>query len=305
MRSTSRLGGSDAAGVAVFVEPFEYRRAGSIEEATAVLRAYGERARPLAGGQSLVPMLNLGLVQPEVLVDIGGIAELRGVTRRDGTLVVGAVTRYRDLEGDGPISRDLPVVAEAVRHVGNGRVRNRGTLGGSLAHSDPAAELPAVMLALEATYELSDGRAVRSLSASAFHTGLFATALGDGELLTKVFLPIPEPGWGWGFAELARRAGDFAIVAAVALARCRDGVVEGVRLALAGAADRPVRCRTFEEAAAGVPVEELGQAARAVEDDVDPMDDVIASRAYRRRVAPVIALRAVRDACLRSSGGGR
>ncbi len=294
---------SGAAGVGVFVEPFEYRRARSVEEATAVLREHGGRARPLAGGQSLVPMLNLGLVQPDVLVDIGGIAELRGVSRQDGTLAVGAVTRYRDLEGDPLISGELPVLAEAVRHVGNARVRNRGTLGGSLAHSDPAAELPAVMLALDATYEISDGRAVRTLPASAFHTGLFETALGEGELLTRVLLPVPGPGWGWGFAELARRAGDFAIVAAVALARCRDGAVEAVRLALAGAADRPLRCAAFERAAVGLPVDDLERAAAEIGGEVDPLEDLAASRPYRRRVAPVVALRAVRDACRRSPGG--
>lgn len=285
------------------MRPFRYFKATSVEEATTILGDQGAGARPLAGGQSLLAMLNLGIVQLDALVDIGGIEELRGIGREDGALVLGALTRHRDLEEAEEIRRLVPVVAEAVRHVGSPRVRSRGTLGGSLAHSDPAAELPAAMLALEATYELSDGRSTRWVQAATFHRGIFQTELGEAELLTRVSFPVPGPDWGWGFSEVARRAGDFAIVVAVALARSTDGVIRGARVALAGAADRPVRCRTFEEAVVGVPVADVGRTVLAIDEDVSPLEDVLAGREYRRRVARVVALRALRDACRRAEEG--
>jgi carbon-monoxide dehydrogenase medium subunit len=290
----------------VFVRPFEYLAAGSVEEASALLREYSGEAKVLAGGQSLMPMINLGLAQPDAVIDISGIPGLEGRLELppfvEGALRLGALTRHRALELDESVRRQQPLISQAIRHVGNPRVRNLGTLGGSLAHNDPAAELPLVMAVLEARYELSDGRETRELSAAEFSLTYFTTALRDDELLVSVVVPVLSDGWGYGFHELANRAGDFAIVAAAAIARWRNGAIETVRLGLAGVADRALRCRTYEQAAAGASLDDLGRLAAAVEADIDPADDGLVSASYRRTLARVLATRAVRDACRQSQG---
>jgi CO/xanthine dehydrogenase FAD-binding subunit len=284
------------------VSGFAYVRARSVEEAASSLRELGTDAKLLAGGQSLLPLVNLGLARPSALVDIGRAEGLAEIERENGTLRIGALVRHRTLETSALVAGALPMLASAVGHVGSPRVRNRGTLGGSICHADPSAELPLTMSVLGAEYELSDGSAPRSIPASEFPVSFFTTALADGEILTHVRVPVPPAGTGWGFREMTRRAGDFAIVAAAAVASCRGGIVETLRLGLAGVADRPVRCDAFEAAAPGTAVERLGDLEDAVAAAVDAPSDTAASGAYRARLACVLGLRAAADACARAMG---
>jgi CO/xanthine dehydrogenase FAD-binding subunit len=288
----------------MFVRPFRYAAARSVEEAGALLREHGPEAKFLAGGQSLLPMVNLGLVQPQLLVDLSRIPGLDGVRGENGSLRLGALVRHRVLERSKEIGRAQPLLAAAVSRVGSPRVRNRGTLGGSLAHADPAAELPLTMVVLEAEIEASKGGESRAIPASDFALSYFATRLQEDEIVTSIRVPFLPDGWGWGFHEVSRRAGDFALVAAAAVARCREGVVESLRLGLAGVADRPVRCAAFERAAAAAALDGIDELADAVTEGLEPPDDASASGAYRARVARALGLRAVRDACARSMGAG-
>jgi len=201
------------------------------------------------------------------------------------------------------VAEAVPLLREAVGHVGNPRVRNRGTIGGSIAHNDPTAEIPLVMSVLEADYEASNGNSTRSLRAVDFPVTYYTTALADDEVLTGVRLPAPDDDWGWGFHEVSRRAGDFAVVAAAALARCRDSAVESLRVGLAGVGETVVRCRAFEAAATGLAPGELVGVAEAVDADVSPTGDATIGAAYRARLARILAVRAATDACARSSGG--
>jgi carbon-monoxide dehydrogenase medium subunit len=292
----------------MFVRPFEYLRAGSVEEASALLAQRGGEAKLLAGGQSLMPMINLGLAHVEALVDISGIRALDGIAAEDhrrspgsdSWLRIGALTTHRALELDGTVRERQPLLSEAVRKVGNVRVRNLGTLGGSLAHNDPAAELPLVMQVLEAEMTLSDGARTRSLPAGEFFVSYFTTALQEQELLVSIRVPALRERWGWGFHEYTARAGDFAIVAAAAIARCSDGVIEAVRVGLAGAADKAVRLPALEEAARGLRPDELGRVVEAIDAHTEPVGDALVSADYRHHLAGVLATRAIADACGRS-----
>ena len=227
----------------MFVRPFRYERAESLHDACAMLRAHGDGAKAIAGGQSLLPMVNLGLVEPEVLVDLSRANGPRGVAQDDGHLRIGALMRHRELERDGLVNEHQPLLAEAVRHVGSPRIRVRGTLGGSLAHSDPAAELPLAMTLLGAEYEVTDGESQRTVLAGEFHLSYFTTALAEDELLLEVRVPKLGPGWGWGFVEVSRRPGDFALVAAGALVRVARAEIVEARVAIGGVcrAARPGR----------------------------------------------------------------
>jgi len=285
------------------VSGFAYVRAGSVEEASSAVRELGPDAKLLAGGQSLLPLVNLGLARPSALIDIGRVAGLAAVERDNGTLRAGALVRHRTLETSTLVAEAQPLLAAAIRHVGSPRVRNRGTLGGSLCHADPSAELPLAMAVVQADYEISDGSASRTVAASAFPLTFFTTALGEGEILTHVRVPVAPPDIGWGFREMTRRAGDFAIVAAAAVASCRDGLIETMRLGLAGVSDRPVRCDAFEAAASGTPVDRLAGLEEAVDAGIDPPSDTAATGAYRRRLARALGVRAAADACARAMGG--
>src|SRR5438552_7936550 len=202
----------------MYVKPFGYVAAGTVQEATDALRRYGSGAKVLAGGQSLMPMINVGLVQPEVLVDVSAIRGLGEVRRDNGTLSVGPLVRHRTLEDSQVVRRAHPLLAAAIRHVACPRVRNRGTAGGSIAHNDPTAEVPLVMAVAEAEYEVSNGTASRTVAATDFALTYFTTPLAPDEVLTDIRVPALADGWGWGFHEVSRRAGDFALVAAAAVA---------------------------------------------------------------------------------------
>jgi carbon-monoxide dehydrogenase medium subunit len=290
------------------VATFEYREATSVEEAVELLTSNGDDAKVLAGGQSLMPLLNLGLAQPSVLVDINRIPGLDGVQQVDGAFAVGALVRHAVAEQSEAIKRACPLLAEAVPLIGDRQVRNRGTIGGSISHADPVAELPTVALCLDAKMRLAGPSGAREVPASDFFVGYWSTAAEANEVLTTISFPILATGAGVSFQELVRRKGDFAIVAAAAVVELTpDRTCRDVRLALAGAASTPIRAQGAENFLRGkeLSTENIRQAATAAAqaDDVDPQSDVLASAGYRRAMLEVFARRALTEAAGRAAPG--
>jgi len=280
---------------------FEHVAVGTVEEAVGLLAEHREEAKLLAGGQSLVPLLNYRLARPRVVVDINRLP-LDGIQATDGRLRLGALVRHATLEESPEIARLCPVLAEAARLIGNVRVRTLGTLGGSLAHADPAAELPMAMVALDARLTLQGPGGRRTMAAGEFFTGYLTTALGHDELLAEVELPVTR-GMGHAVEEFARRAGDFAIVAVTALVGLdRRGRVEEARLAFAGVGPTPVRVTAAEDLLRGQEptADRLAEAARAAQEALDPESDAFVSAAYRRHLAGVLARRALGRAVARA-----
>ena len=289
----------------MYPSPFAYHAPATIEETLALLARLPE-AKILAGGQSLLPMMNLGLAQPGALVDVNDLPGLETVTEDGGGLRLGALVRHRTLETSPLIRRRCPALAEAASLIGNIRVRHRGTLGGSLAHADPAAELPLVAVALGATLEIRRLEGAREVSAAEFFRGYLLTDLAPGELVTGVRIPPFAPGTGYGLAELVRRAGDFAIVAACAvLTTDGAGACRHASLALGGVGPHPLVMRRAEALLAGGPLTDrrLAEAADAVPGEVAPESDVHATAAYRRAMARVMAYRALAQARARAVPG--
>jgi carbon-monoxide dehydrogenase medium subunit len=258
--------------------------------------ASGRDARVLAGGQSLVPMMNFRLARPDVLVDIGRLAELRFLrTGPDGELEIGAATRQSELLRDPTVARRCPVLAEGARHIGHPQIRSRGTVCGSLAHHDPTAELPALAVALGARLTVAGLSGRREVAAEDFFVSYYEVALDPGEILLSVTFPALATGTGWSFQELARRRGDFAVVGAVCVLDGQDGAGLGTRLVLFGVGERPVRMEAFEGALAEGELtgDEL---AAAVMGAVEPISDVHASAEYRRAAAAELASRCLTEA---------
>jgi len=289
--------------------PFRYARPSSLAEATALLAAAPGDSKLLAGGQSLVPMLNMRLVRPAVLVDVNGLRELTGITPLPGGgLRLGALTRHAELAASPLVRERGPLLAEAARHVGHAAIRNQGTLGGSVAHADPAAELPAALVALDARVQVTGPRGAREVAADAFFRGLLATTLEPDEILTA--LEVPARPAGWGFVEIARRPGDFALAGvAVTLPSPPLGGegIEGVRLVGFGVGDRPIRLGGAERVLAGgrLDAEAAARAGAAAGADCDPPSDVHGSAEYRRHLATVLVERALLQAAARLAGGAR
>ncbi len=286
--------------------PFEYHAPTALEEALDLLAELGDEAKVLAGGQSLVPLLNFRLARPAHLVDLNRIADLAYVRAWDGGLAIGAMTRQRALERDHAVVERAPLLAQAVPHIGHVQIRNRGTIGGSLAHADPAAELPAVIAALDGQLVVRSSAGERVLGADAFFLTYLTTALQPDELLVEVRVPGLPAGAGTAFLELSRRHGDFALVGvAAALVLAGDGRCRDARLALTGVGASPVRGRTGEAALRGqVPSDRLlREVGRLVAAGLEPDSDLHASAEYRRDVAGVLVERALRAA--RKNGGAQ
>jgi carbon-monoxide dehydrogenase medium subunit len=283
--------------------PFAYARPTSVEEARALLAAGDGEAKLLAGGQSLVPMLNMRLVRPAVVVDLNGIPELgRIASAPDGGLLIGALARHADLAASPLVRARAPLLAEAARHVGHAAIRNRGTLGGSLAHADPAAELPAALVALDALLVLSGAGGARTLPAAQLFRGPLSTALAADEILTEIRVPAQAP--GWGFAEVARRPGDFALAGVAAVVRLAPGAPgrsEQAHLVGFGLGDRPVRLTPAEDVVGGArpDAETAARAAAVAGEACDPPSDVHGSAEYRRHLAAVLAETALLQAFTR------
>jgi aerobic carbon-monoxide dehydrogenase medium subunit len=278
---------------------FSYLRVHSFNEAVRALSDQDEDAKLLAGGQSLVPMLNLRLAMPSVLIDINA-ADSREPFLADGRLVLPALTRHAQLMASPLIRGSAPMLSAAVRHVGNVRVRNRGTIGGSLAHADPTAEISCTALALDATVAVLGPPGERLIPVADFFTGYLSTQLEPDEVITELRLPARRPRHGWSFLEAARRAADFAVVAVAASVEVdHGGVVRDARVGLAGVADRVVLAdpQAIASLVGTVPTSaRLADVARAAARAVSPEDDVHASGAYRQRLAAVLTRRALAEA---------
>ncbi len=282
--------------------PCAYHGPSSTEEALALLHEHGSDAKPLAGGQSLIPAMNFRLATPAVLVDLNRIASLSGVSRDAGGLQIGAMTRHRTLERSLDVAQAAPLVSAAMPFIAHAAIRSRGTLGGSLAHADPAAELPAVMLALNAAFTLASRAGTRIVSANAFFAGLFATAIEPGELLVAVTVPARAERSAAVFDEVSRRHGDFALAGAAAYVEVGgDGRCDVARVGLLSLADRPVLAAEVQRLLVGVrPTKEgIREAADAsARIDIDPTSDIHASSRYRRHLAAVLIRRVLERAFL-------
>jgi carbon-monoxide dehydrogenase medium subunit len=265
--------------------PFDFAKARSLDEAIALLSQYAD-SRLLAGGQSLIATLNMRLSAPKLLIDINAIDELKGISVEGDRLKIGALVRHAQAERSAEIARHAPLVALALPHIAHPAIRNRGTIGGSIAYADPAAELPACLLALGGEVEIANATGTRTVAADDFFTGLFETALGFGDVLTAIRVPVARPESRYGFAELARRHGDYAMVGLAAAARTDGKAIEDVRLAFFGVDATPVRAHAAEDA-----LERGEDAVAALAHDVDPQGDVQASGAAKRHLAGVLLKR--------------
>jgi aerobic carbon-monoxide dehydrogenase medium subunit len=287
--------------------PFEYHRPDSVDEALALLAEHGYDAKLLAGGQSLVPAMNFRLAAPAVLIDLNRIPGLDGLAEAEGGLRIGAMVRQRAAERSPLVASRAALLAETLPYVAHAQIRNRGTIGGSIAHADPAAELPAVMLALDARFHLRGPNGTRVVAAGDFFTGLFGTALEAEEMLVEVEIPPAAPRTGWAFDEVSRRHGDYALAGIAATVQVDDaGRCTGARIALLSVGDGPVLAA--EAAAALVGSEPSDAAIRAAAEaaaqrDIDPPGDIHASPAYRRQLTDVLVRRVLPRAFARAAAG--
>jgi aerobic carbon-monoxide dehydrogenase medium subunit len=276
--------------------PFAYHRPASLEEALALLERYGPDGRILAGGQSLVPALSMRLAAPAALIDINRLPGLDGISLEPEGLVIGALTRHEAVETSSIVARHAPLISQAMPYVGHRAIRTRGTVGGSVALADPAAELPACLLALDAVIRVAGRGIQREIPAVKFFRGIYTTDLAQGEIVTAVVVPPIRLPWRSRFAELTRRHGDFALVGLAAHCRVEGGVIKEARLAFCGVGATPVRALRAELAFSAAPPgtdDALADAGRALEADLHPPGDVHASPALRRHLARVLLERAM------------
>jgi carbon-monoxide dehydrogenase medium subunit len=271
---------------------FAYARATSVSNALEMLHAHGDRAKVLSGGQSLMPAMNLRLISPELIVDIGELAELGGIAVSGGLVRIGALTRHAELARSAEIAAHAPLLTEAIAYVAHPAIRNRGTLGGSLAHADPASELAACMLALNATVIIRGQAGERRIAAEDFFTGIYQTALSPEELLVAVELPVARKNSAHYFHEFARRHGDYAIVGLSAQAILEGAGFADLRLAFFAVGDRPVLAQAATRlVGVAITPARLSDACAALVDELDPYDDQQASASMRRHLAKVLLLR--------------
>ena len=270
--------------------PFAYAKAKTLKEAVTLLAKHKDDARLLAGGQSLIATLNMRLSAPELLIDINGIKNLNGIAKRGKHVEIGALARHAQVEHSDVIAKHAPLITLAMPHIGHPAIRNRGTFGGSIAFADPAAELPACLLALGGEIDIAGPRGKRKVKADAFFKGLFETALRPQEMITAIRIPAADKATRVGFAELARRHGDYAIVGLAASARGNGKGLADVRLAYFGVGDTPVRARKAEAALAAGDVD---AAVKAL--DLDPHDDVQATAKTKKHLAGVLLRRVAKQ----------
>lgn len=274
---------------------FAYVAARSLAEVFDLLERHGERAKLLAGGQSLIAALNMRLSAPELLIDITRLTELSGIQVRDGKAQIGALTTHAEIERSAEIGRHLPLLAQAVPHIAHAAIRNAGTFGGSIALADPAAEWPACCVALDAQFVLASKAGTRRVAARAFFKGLYATALAPNEVLTQVEIPVPGPEYRSAFVEFALRRGDYAIAGLAALARNTRGALSDLRLAFLGIGAAPALARGAMAAMEGrrVSPETIKAATAALARDLDPGADLYSSAATKLQLARVLTGRAL------------
>lgn len=279
--------------------PFEYHAPASVDDVVSLLAEHGDDAKPLAGGQSLVPMLALRLTRFAHLVDLNRVDELVGVARDDGHVSIGAMTRQATVEHDPTVAGAVPLLHRVTPSIGHFQIRNRGTLGGSVAHADPASEYPVVALTLDAEMEVAGPGGRRTVPAADFFAGTWTTTLAPDELLVSVRFPAAGPGWGHGFEEVARRAGDFALAGAcTAVEVGADGRVTAAAIGLLGLGATPLRAPAAEAALVGSSpgTADLAEIGRLAVADVEAVDDVHASASYRTRVGAHLVARTLTEA---------
>ena len=272
---------------------FDYVRAGSLDEALAALREHGEDAKVLAGGQSLIPLLRLRLAYPEVLVDVGRVAELRGVREDGDHLVIGAMTTHDDVIHDPLVREHCGLIAEATETVADPAVRHRGTFGGGLAHADPAGDLPAVALALDAELVIAGAGGRRTVPAAEFFQDYLQTAVGPDEVLVEVRVPKLGEGWGYRYEKFHRVAQAWAIVGVAAVLRRSNGSVAEARVGLTNMGTTPIRARAVEQALAGASTDAIAEAADHAADGTHPPSDLGGQADYRQHLARVLTRRAL------------
>ena len=285
--------------------PFQYVRPSSVSDALAALARYRDDAKVLAGGQSLIALMNLRLVKPAVLVDINRLSDIAYIREENGTVAIGALTRQSAVESSGVIARQCPLMAEAIRFVAHRPIRNRGTVGGNLAHADPTSELPAVAVALDATFVARSTDGQRAISAADFFVGLLSSALASKELLTEMRIPIWPAGQGWSFMEVSPRAGDYALVGVAATLQVQEGICQAARLVYSGVGARPTRVAAAEQMLLGGPANEatFRAAGEVAAGQVDPSSDFHATGDYRRDLVRVLTRRALLRALDRCKKG--
>ncbi len=284
---------------------FAYLRADTLQEAVNALAQSEGEGKIIAGGQSLVPMLNFRLLSPTVLIDINRIPELNHLTELpDGSLKIGALTRHHTLETSQAVKRLFPLLHAAMAHVAHLAIRNRGTIGGSITHADPAAELPLMMMMLDAQITMASNRGKRVVDAEAFFVAALTTAVEEDEIVTEVHLPALPSGAGWAFEEIARRAGDFALAAVAVVLAVGEGRVTEARLGVMGVGDTPMRMYDAETILFGqaCDAQTLNDVVAAVQAAIEPGTDLHASAGYRRHLVGVLVRRAVLTAWQRATG---
>jgi carbon-monoxide dehydrogenase medium subunit len=286
--------------------PFAYYDPRTVDEAVSLLAQHGADAKVLAGGQSLLPLLNMRLARPAVVVDVNRVSGLDYIRQEDGVLAIGAMTRQRAVERSEAVARALPVLVAATRRIAHPQIRNRGTVGGSLAHADPAAEYPAVAVLLGAELRVAGPRGERAIQAEDFFVTYLTAALDPEELVTEVRFPLLPAGTGWSFVEFARRHGDFALAGVgTTLTLAPGGECAEARIVLFGVGPTPRRARAAEQALAGRVADERAfeEAARAAAEAAEePLYDIHASAEYRRHLARVLTRRALSEAAARAQG---
>jgi carbon-monoxide dehydrogenase medium subunit len=268
--------------------PFAYAKARSVEDAVKLLGEHGDGAKLLAGGQSLMATLNMRLSQPSILIDLNTIPGLDGIALNGGDVAIGALVRHAAAAKSDIIARHTPLIALAMPHIGHPAIRNRGTIGGSIAFADPAAELPACFLALGGEAEIAGPDGTRRVKADDFFKDLYETAIGPHDMLTALRLPVATPGMRYGFAELSRRHGDYALVGLAASARADGGSLKDVRIAYFGVGLTPLRARGAEAALASGNIDD---AVKALGSDLDPPDDIQETGAVKKHLAGVLLRR--------------
>ncbi len=283
---------------------FSYHRPKSIAEATSLLAQHGDEARVLAGGQSLIPMMKLRLAAPEHLIDLGGIAELKGVQRNGNTLVIGATTTQHELQQSKIALDAAPILRETSLLIADPQVRYVGTLGGNIANGDPGNDMPAVMICLDATYRVVGHGGVQTIQARDFYEGIYATALKPDQIVTAVEIPVPPTGHGWAYEKLKRKVGDYATAAAGVILTVRGGKVASCAIALSNLADRALLAADAAAAVVGSAVDKdaLAAAARAARAIMAPASDTRGPAEYRIAVGGVMVERALKRAFGRATG---
>jgi aerobic carbon-monoxide dehydrogenase medium subunit len=284
--------------------PFTYHRPSRLSDAVALLAALGDKARPLAGGHSLIPMMKLRMAAPEHLVDLGSIAELKAISEDGGTVIIGAGVSQAELVRSDMLAARLPVIRETALLVADPQVRNKGTLGGNVANGDPGNDMPALMQALGALYVLAGPAGERRVAAREFYRGAYDTALAPGEILTSIRIPVPPAGSGAAYEKLKRKVGDYATAAAAVVLTMAADAVTRCAIALTNVADRPLFAEAASAAAVGttldpVAVRRIADAAMAI---TDPAADGRGPAEYRREMAGVMVARALLSAASRAKG---